>query len=115
MTVTSASSVATMAAAANTPATITCSGLILTMSCSPAARLRMPRKLHNTAPNTCAKPAGRGAGSGSGGWALGLSGVIARQRVAALQPYHGWHPLPAAHPPGRDARIREHSALTLLP
>src|SRR2546429_1581978 len=98
MWLTSRTSVATRTAAASTPATITCSGLMLTMSRSPAAFLRTPKKLEKTAPNTCRNPAGRGpVPSGGGAW--GSLGVIVkplcrnpRHHSTADNPAGGIHP-----------------------
>src|SRR5262249_45993033 len=53
---------ATRKAAPSTPATTTWTGLMVTMSRSPAALLRTPKKLQNTAARTCRKLPGFGSG-----------------------------------------------------
>src|SRR5215470_6988431 len=83
---------ATRIAAPSTPAITTWTGLMVTMSCSPAAFLRTPKKLQNTATMTRRKLAGFGCGSrggslGRGSFATGLGhrrSVRRRDRLSRL-------------------------------
>src|SRR6185503_2730733 len=100
MTLTSTIRTKTKIAAPSSPAMMTWNGLIVTMSRSPAALRRMPKKLQKTAPTICANPALRWAAGGfgeDGGTESGMSRRSRTRRQSLTQA--------AAHPAARSERI----------